>query len=115
MANHDGLVRLSTADWVESVDEVWIIEVNLVGVDAHSGAILRMHLLHAFEVLAAKDDLVIPFIQPCCRCIASDQPTQPKGRIHKLTGKFWPWDVGQGMKRDYIENRYVNSLSRNNS
>lgn len=61
---------------VQSVIEVWVIDMNFMWTDSHNRTVFVMKVVDLEYVFPVVDDVVVVFIPPCC------------------CGELWTWDLG---------------------
>ena len=89
LPNHNWLIGLPSLGWVQSIDEVWIVEMDLVWIDTHYWtcrfgfsyaqchqstmfhAVFSVHLVHSPEVFALEPNVVVDLIPIRYRLITS--------------------------------------------
>lgn len=69
------LAFVATFRGVDGGEELGVVDVYLVGVEADDGAILLVERLELFEHVAMLDDVVVDFVEIGCCC------------------ELWAWDL----------------------
>ena len=74
LAHHERSVGLpARSAGIQRVNEVRVVEMQFVGVQAHYGAVLVVHLLDLPKILPAQPYVVVDLI-PVCECCSELNP-----------------------------------------